>query len=160
MPDIGIFFERMDRRGGIIPRMPPPHHRSGRLLPAIFTCYCTGIGLIILIADSGHGPDTWPLISTIQGADKVGHAVLFGIMALLADLTLRGRGIPRGKPVVPMGSAAVALFAIAEEFSQRFIPGRTFDTGDLAAGLAGIAAAAILAWLLKLRGRWSFGDPG
>lgn len=151
MPDLGIFFERMDRGDGIIPRMPHPPHRPGRLLPAVFTCYCTGIGLVILIADSGHGPETWSLISTVPGADKIGHAVLFGIMALLADLTLRGRGVPRAKPVVPVGSAMVAVFAIGEEFSQRFIPGRTFDLGDLAAGLAGIAAGAIVAWFANRR---------
>jgi undecaprenyl-diphosphatase len=71
------------------------------------------------------------------GADKALHFALFGLLAFLAVGWWAQR--PAWQVVVPL-----ALLALAEELSQRLIPGRSTDPLDLAAALAGMV---LFAWL-------------
>jgi len=47
------------------------------------------------------------------------------------------------------GSVFVAIFVIAEEITQAFIPSRTFDFIDLASDAVGIGIASYLAYVVN-----------
>jgi len=66
--------------------------------------------------------------------DKVAHALIFLIMGLIQRRLFRVR-------LYCLLGAAVVLVA---EFQQLIIPGRTFEIGDILAGLFGIAIPLIL----------------
>jgi hypothetical protein len=85
----------------------------------------------------------------IRGGDKAGHFVLLGGLAFTLNRALGGRSTRMGPIAVQLGGLLVALAITREEFSQMWIPSRTFDWGDLAANYAGIACADWLArrWL-------------
>lgn len=77
------------------------------------------------------------------GGDKVGHGVLYGILAFLLNLTflrsLRWRDPKRGAWTI---SLLLALAIALEEGSQRFIPVRTADGLDLLFSFLGVAVGA------------------
>ena len=79
----------------------------------------------------------------LPGADKTLHFVLFGLLALFACGYLVRWGAGRVAVVI-------AVLATLEEFSQAFVPSRTFDLGDLACTLSGILAGYLVArWLTR-----------
>jgi len=84
----------------------------------------------------GALPDTglWDL----PGADKVAHAVAYGVLGLLAALA-RGAG-------ALTGAVAGLVVGAADEWIQSGVPGRSADLADLAADLAG---AAVGGWLFS-----------
>lgn len=95
----------------------------------------------------------WPgqLVDAIPGKDKTGHVVLMGLLGAacvvaFAGRTWRGRRIGAG-----MVLGVVAIAVTVDEIIQAFVPTRTFDLGDLAASLAGIAVIGGLAALLTRR---------
>jgi glycopeptide antibiotics resistance protein len=69
--------------------------------------------------------------------DSIGHFVLFGMYAYLAQNALKGKKLS----FMPIGASAVALYAIVDEFLQRLSPNRSFDLWDLFFSLCGILAA-------------------
>lgn len=88
---------------------------------------------------------TWLLLAPGQPAagdalpygDKLGHAALFGVLAVLARLGYRSHP--------PWGAfAALVLYGAAIEWAQRGVPGRSADALDLAADALGAAVAFAL----------------
>ena len=81
--------------------------------------------------------------------DKDAHEFLYAGLALLILRALAGaswRNVTIGA-----GIAAVLLsaaYGATDEFHQRFVPGRTADLLDLAADMAGAAAAVAVVWLI------------
>ena len=82
-----------------------------------------------VLATTGHFP-----VALFQRSpfDKVGHLLFYGGLSFLG-VALFGRA--RRWPFV----IGLLLFATLEELSQRAFPRRTFDLGDLAMNLIGIA---------------------
>lgn len=95
---------------------------------------------VSLVANLGYGSDFLGSLSAVPMGlgDKLGHAVLFGTLALLANLATRKR-------FSRTATALVALAATIDEFSQQFLAHRSYDLFDLLASLIGIAAAASIA---------------
>jgi VanZ family protein len=81
-----------------------------------------------------------------HGFDKLGHLLAFGLLSFLA---VGFFGAARWRPVV----YTLALASALEEFSQRFLPGRTLDGWDLAANFTGIGLCAFAAVALFSRRR-------
>ena len=73
-----------------------------------------------------------------SGVDKLGHFLGLGVLAFLA-VSFFGRSRWRRTVVI------VAAASVVEELSQRLLPARTFDLGDMAANLVGIALFGTLA---------------
>jgi hypothetical protein len=90
-----------------------------------------GMLVILALAYADALPTLWYAGS---GFDLLGHAALFGTLALLADRALGCRAI-RG---VRLGPALVLLLAAAEECLQALSPHRTASPWDLAADVAGV----------------------
>jgi len=98
-----------------------------------------------LLATTGHFP-----VALLQRPplDKVGHLVLYGGLSFFG-VALVGRA--RRCPFV----TCLLVAATLEELSQRALPRRTFDLGDLAMNLLGISVFAAAAATLAARGRRS-----
>ncbi|MFK7821693.1 MAG: VanZ family protein [Planctomycetaceae bacterium] len=107
------------------------------VLPAIlffaFICW------IIYLANSGDNSLVFRMVRSVPFGDKIGHAVLFGLLAFLANLAFRWRF---SRVVwLQVGSLSVLAFAVIEEFSQALNPHRTLDAVDVVADVFGIAVA-------------------
>ncbi len=99
--------------------------------------------LVIILADTGH-LGILAYINRIPHADKVGHFVLYGILAFLINLTLfrslppeRSRGSSR-KWIAVASGLILALLIGLEEFSQQYFATRTFSLADLGASYLGL----------------------
>lgn len=93
--------------------------------------------VILALAYTGTLPIFW---YAGPGFDLLGHAVLFGTLALLADRALGRRAILG----VRLGLALVLLLAAAEEALQALSPHRTASLWDFLADVVGVV---VLCWL-------------
>lgn len=82
-----------------------------------------------LIIEIGH---------RVPFGDKVGHFSLFGLLALLLNVSLRFKVIDLQIRKFHLGSVLVFCFAIFEEFTQLAFENRTFDLMDMLFDLLGI----------------------
>jgi len=94
--------------------------------------------LIIILADTGN-LGILSYINRIPYADKVGHFILYGVLALLINLTLF-RSLPARsrKWVAVVSGLILALLIGLEELSQRNFSTRTFSLADLSASYLGL----------------------
>ncbi|MHB8811176.1 MAG: VanZ family protein [Desulfobulbaceae bacterium] len=103
----------------------------------------TVMGIIFLLS---RQPGTDLHLSLAPGADKLGHGVLYAILAWTTILALVP-ALPRR--TLRIGVLVVLfcfLYGISDEFHQSFVPGREPSGGDLLADAAG-AAFAVAVWL-------------
>lgn len=92
---------------------------------------------LVALADVGVLGGLVRELHALPAADKVAHFLFaVGLGALL-----EASSVPRRRVAL----VAVPLIVL-EEVSQRFVPGRTFDLGDLAADLGGLAVGAMGVW--------------
>ena len=105
--------------------------------------------LIIVLADTGN-LGILKLVNRFPYGDKVGHFTLYGILALLADLTLfRSFPLQSPKRVAVLSGLILALFIGLEEFSQQIFAERTFSYKDLIASYLGVIFFSWLALRIK-----------
>ncbi len=71
--------------------------------------------------------------------DDLGHILVFGALTLVALTITHRRHTHAGWAI-----SSVALLAVADEFSQLFIPARSFDVYDLFMSLVGVTMASIV----------------
>ncbi|MEM7584237.1 MAG: VanZ family protein [Acidobacteriota bacterium] len=93
------------------------------------------------------------IVQTIPFGDKVGHAVLYGLLTLGVNASSRFRTVRFGSLECYLGTLAVTVFAGVEELSQITIPSRTWDSSDLVADAVGIAGFTVLSALWEQRSR-------
>ena len=106
--------------------------------------------LIIVLADAGQ-LGILAIVYRIPYADKVGHFILYGILALLINLTLfRSVKDQSRKRITVISGLILALLIALEEFSQRNFPNRTFSLSDLAASYLGLIFFSCLALRTKI----------
>lgn len=111
------------------------------LLPAYVVVL---VGLIATANFGGH----WllGLVHRIPWGDKLGHFLLFGFLALLAQLAFRRSHSSATRCLVIM--LVVATLVFIEELSQLFFVHRQFDFWDLGADMLGIVLFTYLSTLL------------
>ena len=86
----------------------------------------------------GSGLFTFPL------GDKVGHALMFGLLAAFLWRALRGSlGLSPTGALALSTVVLVALYGIADEIHQSYVPGRSADPFDFAADAAGAALVTV-----------------
>jgi len=98
------------------------------------------ISSIIFIADNANYNFALRWVGAIPYGDKIGHATLYGVMAMLLNYGLSYRKV-KG---LQLGAVLVLTFAIIEEFSQIYIPSRTFDLYDVFADIVGVIIFSLL----------------
>jgi VanZ family protein len=105
--------------------------------------------IVIFAVSSIPSLQTQPL-----GSDKTAHAVEYAILAILVVFGAAG-GTWAGVTwrVVAWTIGLSALYAVSDELHQSFVPGRSSSAGDVAADVAGAAAAAVAvrAWAIIRR---------
>ncbi len=116
------------------------------------------VGAIIYAADTGIGKPVFDFVRSFPLGDKISHFLLMGTLALLANLSLQCRTCGGGRFAPGVGTVLVALVVVAEEISQIWIPGRSFDLLDLTADFLGFAcgegaARALWARIAAVRSR-------
>src|SRR3954468_6105032 len=114
----------------------PRKEASMRWLALLFFAF---ILLVIVAADTDTIPSFIRDLYRFPGGDKVGHIILYGILAFLL-----ARAFPRPLKLrrfsIPIVILALLIFAAAEEYTQRFFATRTFDLLDLTCSFLGILA--------------------
>lgn len=100
--------------------------------------FITFFAWIIYMADAGQPLWILTWVRAMPYGDKLGHFMMFGVMAALVNLALRLKTLTLGKVHFLLGSFLVFLFAVLEELSQFYFPRRTVDLFDLLAGSLGI----------------------
>ncbi|MEA1879381.1 MAG: VanZ family protein [Campylobacterota bacterium] len=117
--------------------------------PLIFFIF---ISYIIFLANTADHNFAFKLIGHVPYGDKIAHAILYGMMALLLNYGLGFRKVRLTAHLLKSfpktidalanapytGSIIVLAFATIEELSQYYIPSRTFDMGDLLADFVGV----------------------
>ena len=106
-------------------------------LPAAFFAFLV---LIIYQADTAYYNFAFKMVGKIPYGDKIGHIVLYGIMAFLLNYGFRGRKWFK----IQIGSLIVLLFSVLEEISQAYFPSRSFDWADIMASVVGIVLFTVL----------------
>lgn len=106
-----------------------------RILTGIYLLIVAGI---IVVADIKSTSYLLSFVGNIPYGDKIGHFVLFGVLAFLVNFTFGMRSFSFGRFEYLLGSLIVMIVITAEEFTQIFMRGRTFSWLDLLCGYAGI----------------------
>ncbi|MEA2028797.1 MAG: VanZ family protein [Campylobacterota bacterium] len=106
------------------------------LLTAIFFAI---IVLIIYKANTAPQSPFFVFLKFVPYSDKIAHALLFGVMAMLLNYSLKFKSIEFWKFNLQIGAIIVLTFAGLEELSQAFNPNRTLDWGDFIADVVGVS---------------------
>ena len=101
------------------------------------------ISYIIFLADTANYNFAFSLVGNIPYGDKIAHAGLYGIMALLLNFGLNFKQVKHFGVSLQLGALLVFIFAGLEELTQYYIPSRTFDLGDLLADFIGVVLVSI-----------------
>lgn len=102
------------------------------------------IVLIIILADAGR-LQFLDGMNQIPFADKAGHFLLYGILALLVNLALfRSSPVQSRRRILWITGLCLGVLIGLEEISQRFFVQRSFDLLDLASSYLGVA---FFSWL-------------
>ena len=110
-------------------------------LPTLFFLF---IIWIIILADSADHNFAFSLVGGIPYGDKIAHASLYGVMALLLNFGLGFKTKEFLGFSLQVGAMIVLLFAGLEELSQYYFPSRTLDFYDFVADFVGVVLASIL----------------
>jgi VanZ family protein len=114
-------------------------------LTILFTLF---IVLIIVLADMGKLSTLF--LVRFRYADKAGHFILYGILALLINLSLfRSLPLSNRKWLALFSGLILALLIGLEEVSQQYFANRTFSLSDLTASYLGVSFFSWLALRTK-----------
>ncbi|UJR85881.1 VanZ family protein [Sandaracinus amylolyticus] len=119
-------------------------HTERRGAIALAAIVSLALATLVVLADADR---ITPLLVFVHGVplgDKLGHLVLIGLLALVVELATGGRSVSIARVPIRIGSAVVLALVVLEEISQRWVPTRSFDCGDLAADVIGIAVLGTL----------------
>lgn len=94
--------------------------------------------VVVAAADAGALPRELRVLYDYPNGDRLGHVVIFGILAFLFAATFRS-ALRVGDRTLPVAVVALLAFATLEEVSQQWFPSRHFDPVDLLCSYAGIA---------------------
>ncbi len=105
----------------------------------------------IVLADLGRLPGFLAAVYVFPNGDKVGHFVLYGVLAFLLVIAL-----PSGKPQrhwkTPLLACGLLVVAIGvEEVSQMLLATRSADVLDFVCSVLGVALFGRAAWRIKYK---------
>jgi VanZ family protein len=95
-----------------------------------------------------------PTVPYIPGGDKMVHAIMYGVLAVLAHHAWPPQSRPIGARLLML--LAIAAMAALDEWHQQFIPGRSAEVADWLADTTGATVAlAFSSIVMALRRRES-----
>lgn len=100
-------------------------------------------GIFILIVTTIPGPDL-PKIPLFPGADKIAHLFLYGIFGYFLT---KASKISFNRVTSMLFPICIGvIFALLDEFHQKYIPGRSCDIIDFTADALGIIIGFLITW--------------
>lgn len=87
-----------------------------------------------------------PSLPAITGGDKAVHAIMYGVLAVLALYAWPPERRPFGARLVVL--VVVAALGAADEWHQHYVPGRSADVRDWVADTLGALVALALTWIV------------
>lgn len=75
--------------------------------------------------------------------DYLVHFLEYAILAFVAYLAFSGKDFNAGTRMFIAVTTGLVIFAIADEYHQKLIPGRTFNLKDLFSNVAGIVFSLV-----------------
>jgi VanZ family protein len=124
-----------------------------KILKVLAVVYIFFLAFIIVLYDIKETQYLFKAVRKYAFADKAGHLLLMGLMAMSVSLHLGAHQINFWRLRFFTGSLIVFVIVTLEETSQLLIPNRTFDPMDLLANYFGIFLCgefALRLLLLKL----------
>ncbi len=112
---------------------------------AFFSFICQ----IIYDADSKTPNILIQYASQIPFGDKLGHIILYGLLAFLINYALNFKKIRRLGFELQVGALLVLAFAFIEEGTQLFFPTRTFSLADALCDVIGVVLFSYLGLYLQ-----------
>jgi len=120
-----------------------------RIIPGVL--FFAFIIWIIVEADRGANNIFFDIVRMVPYGDKIGHALVFGLLTFLAIIAFNNKRIKVFKCRVQLGALLVFGFALLEELTQIFLPNRTFDLVDICFDIVGISIFCYTnVWYTKL----------
>jgi VanZ family protein len=116
-----------------------------RIAQILFVLLAMIVGFNIWSADNGVSNAVLEWLRHVRHGDKYAHFLLYGALAFLLHIALRGKCWRAGPLPVPAAAVFVLVFGLVEEFSQLYWPQRKFDWIDLACNLGGVVFFMVLA---------------
>jgi VanZ family protein len=80
--------------------------------------------------------------------DYLIHTIEYGVLTFLTFLTFAGGDFLKGIKRKQLITVCLIVFAFADEFHQKFVPGRTYNLIDFLSNVIGIALAVAVALIL------------
>jgi len=108
------------------------------MIKIIAAVYIFILADIVVLADFRQTQFIFGFIEEFPFGDKIGHFLLMGMFSFLVNLACGAKIFRIRNFSCLLGSLVVLAIVTAEEVSQIFVSGRTFDAGDLLADAAGI----------------------
>ena len=96
------------------------------------------ISFIIFLADTADHNFAFRLLGHIPYGDKMGHIILYGVMAWLLNFGLKFKSYKILGFNMQLGALIVFGFAVIEELTQYYIPSRSFDLYDVLGDFIGV----------------------
>lgn len=113
------------------------------------------IAWVILQANQGERHPWLDAFLRLPAADKLGHFMIYGLLAACMDAALRWRTLKLAPGwQVPWAAALVLAFSFIEEASQLFTVTRSPDVLDILANLLGVGAFSLLGRKLARQLGW------
>jgi VanZ family protein len=106
--------------------------------------YAAVLAATVAAANSGHLPSFAQYIHDLPGGDKVLHFLMFGTLALVANLALIANGKRQLARAIVTGCLIAAIVATVEEFTNQFVLSRDWSLGDLTANYLGILCIGVI----------------
>jgi VanZ family protein len=79
--------------------------------------------------------------------DKHEHFFFYGVLGVLALRALSNAQWRRIGAAAALGAIVLSsLYGVVNEFHQRFVPGRSYEVGDMIANAIGASVAVVLVW--------------
>ena len=101
---------------------------------------------IIYTADTGGTIVFTQWVRFLPYPDKWGHAILYGMLAFLLNISLQFKRVNLAQFNPYLGAVIVIVFAILEELTQGLLDTRSLDFGDVMADLVGVI---LFSWIVK-----------
>ena len=115
-------------------------------LTAVFTFF---IAWVIYEADSHSTNIFFSSVGAIPYGDKIGHFVLYGLLAMFFDWSFNFKSRLLFGYNIPFSALVILGFAVIEEFTQILLESRNFDLVDILFDFLGM-------WFFIRIGRLSF----
>jgi VanZ family protein len=126
----------------------------------IAVAYTALLVAVIFAADTGWLPRLVERVHDLPFCDKVLHFLLFGGLALVANLAFASRGRRSLARAIVIGSILALIVATAEEYSNRYFVRRDWSLGDLTANYLGVVCLGMLPiWSRQLFSRSASDEP-